>query len=163
MNSREKLNDAITMGWTKSMPHPYGDGTFSAASDGITYCNRFVNLVCEAIGYTKFSRPGALPILANDMYDLMLSGEDWKEVDGKTAQWYANTGCLVVAAWKNPTGGHGHVCVVRIGELGSSHNWQSEEVPKVANVGRPDLCRIDRGANFAFSEMPKYFALKSMM
>lgn len=159
-----KLIDAIMEGWTKCLPYPYGDGTFSSAVDGMTDCNRFVNLVCQLLDYGKFVREGqTMPILANEMYDIMLSGNDWKEVDGKTAQWYANTGALVVAAWKNPTGDHGHVCVVRPGELGDSHYWKSEEVPKVANVSRPELCRIDRGANYAFSEQPKYFALKSMM
>lgn len=164
-----KLNDAITLGWTKSLLHPYGDGTFSSAVDGMTDCNRFVNLVCQAMGYTKFVRAGeVMPILANDMFDAMSQlGGDWKEVTGAQAQWYANAGSLVVAAWKNPdTGfnkGHGHVCVVRVGELGYSHNWKSETVPKVANVSRPDLCRIDRGANYAFNEEPKYFALKATM
>jgi hypothetical protein len=160
-----KLNDAITLGWTKSLPHPYGDGSFSSAVDGMTDCNRFVNLVCQAMGYTKFVREGqVMPILANDMFDEMSKPEgDWKELDGAKAQWYANTGALVIAAWKNPTGSHGHVCVVRIGELGDSHNWKSEAVPKVANVSRPDLCRIDRGANYAFSEEPKYFGLKATM
>lgn len=165
MSSVAELLDAIMLGWTKSLPHPYGDGTYSAAVDGITDCNRFVNFVCQAMGYDRFVKEGqSMPILANEMFDEMSKpGGDWKEVDGSGAQWYANTGALVVAAWKNPDGGHGHVCIVRVGELGNSINWKTDSVPKVANVSRPELCRIDRGANFAFSEEPKYFALKETM
>lgn len=164
MNNIAKLFDAICEGWTKCLVGPYGDGTFSSANDGMTDCNRFVDFVCQAMGYTKFVPEGQrMPILANAMYDLMLGGDDWKQVNGSSAQWYANLGAVVVAAWKNPDGGHGHVCIVRPGNLGSSGKWQSASVPKVANVSGPILCRIDRGANYAFSEEPLYFVLKAMM
>ena len=161
MNDVAKLVDAICEGWTKCLPPPYGDGTFSSAQDGMTDCNRFTNLVCQRMGFTKFVSDGQHePILANAMVDYMTAHpEEWKPVSGHNAQWYANLGVLVIAAWKNPTGGHGHVCVVRPGELTSSGHWNTSDVPKVANVSVPGLCRLDRGANYAFPDEPKYFAL----
>ncbi len=162
-NNLPLLMDAISEGFHKALTDPYGDGTFSSADDGMTDCNRFVNYVCEKLGYRKFVRSnGRLPILANDMFAYMtLKIEEWAEVGGRVAQELANAGCLIVAAQEGKP--HGHVCIVRPGTLGSSGNWNSTEVPKVANVSRPDLCRIDRGANFAFSKPPRYFALKNQI
>jgi len=85
--------------------------------------------------------------------------EEWQEVDGATAQMLANAGSLVIAAQGNPSG-HGHVCIVRPGRVTYSGKWLRGDVPKVANVSRPEFCRIDRGANFAFAESPQYYALK---
>lgn len=160
-NNLPLLMDAICEGWTKSLTGPYGDGTYSSADDGFTDCNRFVNYVCEKLGYRKFVPLGQnLPILANAMFEYMCKHPDeWQEVDGLKAQEYANAGCLVVAALDNKAG-HGHVCVVRPGTLTYSGKWLDGEVPKVANVSTPALCRIDRGANYAFREPPLYFVLK---
>lgn len=159
------LMDAICEGWSKCLQPPYGDGSFSSAKDSLTDCNRFVHFVCNKLGYTKFLPEGAtLPILANQMFDYLVEHPDeWKEVDGKIAQWHANVGAIVIAAWKHPEGAHGHVCIVRPGRPGSSGKWNSDEVPKVANVSTPDLCHIDRAANYAFGTPPKYFALKSLL
>lgn len=162
MSDAFKLFDAICEGWTKCLPQPYGDGQYSSEKDGLTDCNRFVNFVCARMGYEKFLPAGqALPMLANAMVDHMAAHPDeWQELNsGQTAQYYANQGLVVVAGWTNPEGGHGHVCIVRPGVMGSSGKWQSTQVPKVANVSRPEFCRIDRGANFAFDQQPRYFVL----
>lgn len=159
------LIDAICEGWTKCLVGDYGDGTFSSAIDGMTDCNQFVNYVCQRLGYTKFVPAGQrLPILANQMVDYMLENhKEWWELSGLATQQFANLGVLILAGWKNPSGGHGHVCVVRPGKLTTSEKWSSSDVPKVANVSVPSLCRIDRGSNYAFSNPPAYFALKEMM
>lgn len=155
------LVDAICEGWTKSLTGVYGDGTFSSAVDGFTDCNRFVHYVCDRFGYKNFVPLGQrLPMLANSMFRYMESnGDEWFEVDGANAQRLANMGGLVVAAQEN-LNGHGHVCVVRPGTLTYSGKWLDSEVPKVANVSVPNLCRIDRGANYAFSDKPQYFVLR---
>ncbi len=160
MGNSAKLNDAIMEGWTKCLVGEYGDGTFSSAIDGMTDCNRFVDYVCQKMGYVKFVPDGQrAPMLANAMFDFMNESEDWKELSATGAQWYANLGGVVVAAYKNQDG-HGHVCMVRLGEFATSGKWKSDTVPKVANVSHPSLCRIDRGANYAFGDPPKYFGLK---
>ncbi len=161
MNSIPKLIDAILSAWTKSLEAPYGTGEYSSAKDGATDCNRFVNDVLNQFGYLKFNG-----LTANEMCDAFSNG-DWLEIEGDTAQYHANNGIVVVAGWKNPTGDHGHVCMVRpgIAEASTSWNVSSFSVPKIANVSRPELCRIDRKASFAFSsdKIPKYFALKTMI
>lgn len=158
------LMDGICEAFTKCLTNPYGDGTFSSADDGLTDCNRAVNYVCEKVGYRKFVPLGQnLPILANLMFKYMNEHpEEWQEVTGAEAQLYANGGSLVVAAQEN-LDGHGHVAVIRPGTLTYSGKWSSSEVPKVSNVSRPDLCRIDRGANYAFGEIPKYFVLRKFV
>ncbi len=160
------LVDAFCEGWQKCLVGDYGDGTFSSAVDGMTDCNRFVDYVCQKFGYTKFVKEGQrLPMLANEMVDYMLAHDkEWWELSGLVAQSFANQGVLIVAAWKNPEGGHGHVCIVRPGKPTNSGKWPGEVVPKVANVSVPKLCRIDRGSNYAFGEKPPlYFALREMM
>lgn len=163
-NNLPLLVDAWSEAYQKSLTGPYGDGTFSSADDGLTDCNRAFNYCCEKVGYKKFVPLGQnLPILANDMYRYMGDHpEEWLEVDGADAQAYANAGCLVAAAQENKAG-HGHVCIVRPGVLTYSGKWLSAEVPKVANVSTPSLCRIDRGANYAFRDEPQYYVLKKFV
>ena len=155
-----RLLDIILVAWTRCLPQPYGCGEYSSVKDHSTDCNRFVNEVCEGMGYKTFKG-----LLANQIYDSLMKNGEWLEVAGDVAQFHANSEALVIAAWKNPTGGHGHVCVVRPGEAEASGSWgiMNKTVPKVANVGEPDKCRIDRKASFSFAKdkIPKYFVLKS--
>lgn len=167
-NKVPKLIDVILTAWTKSLHPPYGTGEYSSILDGMTDCNRFVYEVLANYGYKKFwDEKEKRPILANQMFDLLVSNGDWIEVSGDIAQFHANTGALVVAAWKNPSGEHGHVCMVRPGIAEASSTWGVTEpmIPKVANVSRPYLCRADRKASFAFSinSMPSYFVKKDMV
>ena len=157
--NRINLIDAILESWTKCLQPPYGDGTFSP-EDGQTDCNRFVNLVCFKMGYEGFAG-----LLANQIYDKLGKERYWSVTDGENAIYYANKGLLVLAAWKNPNPEKsGHVAVVRPGNGGTSAKWgyKTPLVPKVANVGPAKSCRLDRGANWAFGEEPKYFVLKAV-
>lgn len=151
------LIDAIATAWTKSLPSPYGSGEYSAVLDKRTDCNRFVSEVARTMGCDVFRN-----MRANDMVALMASSDDFREVDGVGAQAAANVGQLVIAGWCNPNPTlSGHVAVVRPGRCASSAKWKipasKPSVPKVANVGTPERCRIDLGANFAFAVMPRYF------
>jgi hypothetical protein len=146
------LMDAILEAWTRCLLPPYGDGTYSAFIDNQTDCNRFVNEVAIALGYMKFAGLRASQITA-------LMRKEWVEIDGAKAQELANQGNLVVAGWINPDPNQsGHVCIVRPGNTVVSGKW-GPNVPMVANVSRPEFCRIDRGANYAFKEIPQYFSL----
>lgn len=154
-----KLLDAIVEGWHKCLQPPYGDGTFTP-EDGQTDCNRFVNYVCQKLGYKQFDG-----LRANQIFDRLLESRDWLEVASENAIYYSNRGYLVVAAWKNPDASKsGHVAIVRPGEGVTSQKWHYIEpkVPKVANVGPANTCRMDKGANYAFGEEPKYFVLKAV-
>lgn len=169
-NNIGKLMDAILTAWTKCLPPPYGSGDYSAAVDDVTDCNRFVFDVMAQFGYKKlWDSKNNWPMRANQMQAELEINGDWLDVPGSTAQNHANSGALVVAAWKNPVPNKsGHVCIVMPGQCVGSGKWQvpvdKPTVPKVANVGRPSLCRLDRGANYAFGmDQPKYYALKSMI
>lgn len=155
-----KLIDAIMEGWHKCLQPPYGDGSFSP-EDGQTDCNRFVNYVCKKMGNSDFEG-----LVANQIYDrLHERNREWLEVTTDNSIYYANKGYLVVAAWKNPDQTKsGHVAIVRPGEGVTSGKWKYAKpmVPKVANVGPAKSCRLDRGANWAFGEEPKYFVMKAV-
>lgn len=55
--------------------------------------------------------------LANAQHDWLLGAagqaKGWKVVDAQTARQRAASGFPTVATWKNPTGGHGHIMLVR--------------------------------------------------
>jgi|SRR3989304_3049140 len=151
-----KLVDAILEAWTKCLRPPYGSGEFSP-DDGSTDCNRFVHEVCVKLGFAGFEG-----LRANKMFELMDKDDHWLDVSGATAAYYANLGGLIVAAWKNPDPDKsGHVAIVRPGMAGSSAQWDvsTKDIPKIANVGPAQTCRLDRGANFAFGKdsRPTYF------
>lgn len=121
--------------------------------DQETHCNTAVNYVAERMGCTLLRG-----LVANQMHDLLITNSNWLKIGPEVAQQHANAGGLVIGAWKNPEG-HGHVVIVRPGELGTSKKWNSDKVPKVLNIGTDIF--IDKGANYAFQEMPDYFVLKS--
>jgi len=157
-----KLVDAIMESWTKCLMPPYGDGLFTP-EDGQTDCNGFVHMVASKLGYKDF-KPGnrKWPLRANQIHAHISNSKKWTKVNGSTAQYYANHGYLVVAAWTNPDAKKsGHVAIVRPGMTTTSGKWRIfiPGVPKVANVGNAESCRLNRGSNWAFNEMPDYFTL----
>jgi hypothetical protein len=156
-----ELMDAVLTAWTKCLMPPYGTGDYSAEIDKATDCNRFVNDVASQLGYKKFGG-----LRANEMYDFLTNNkQEWIPCEGQSAAHYAAMGLLVIAAWKNPDATKsGHVAVVLPGKCVGSNKWgvphASPTVPKVANVGAPERCRLDRGANYAFGDQPTYFVMK---
>lgn len=139
------INNGI---WT---PFLNADGTWT------THCNSFVHAVASKMGYKGFWQ--GYPIMANNMVELMLQEVDWmKEKDGEMAQYHANQGSLVIAGQKSE--GHGHVCVIRPGNMIFSGKW-NKTVPKCANVGKDVF--LGKGVNFSFQTEPDYFCLKSSL
>jgi len=115
-----------------------------------TYCNKAVNEVCEAFDYYAFRG-----LLANEMVTRMMRGPEWGEVPPRSAQKIANDGHVVIAGAHGEE--HGHVAVVFPGRrCVKSGKWPEEPCPIVANVGRTNAIV---GANYAFKDKPKYWAL----
>src|SRR5256885_2649840 len=90
-----------------------------AASKTATYCNFFVQDVTRAMG-------APLPeLLVNDtsnwLNDRTKGGaRGWRKLTPNEAQQTANNGHPTVAIWNNPSGGHGHIAMVRPGSIGDS-------------------------------------------
>lgn len=153
----EILLTAVYPAWSKCLPSPFGDGTFSP-TDSTTFCNEFVQMVCGSLLYKKFDG-----MLANEMAQYMANHQnEWTAIAGSVAQIHANVGGLVLAAWINQDGPHGHVDVVIPGIAVESGKW-NDVAPIVANVGGIGLCFIGKGANFAFAQEPRYFCLNSSL
>lgn len=115
--------------------------------NGVTHCNSYVNEVCQMMGYKGFDG-----MLANDMIDLMCGDPAWTETAMDNCQELSNEGTLVVAGLKSDP--HGHVNIICPGKAKTSGRWG--QVPSCANVGRDIF--IGKGINWAFSDLPKFWA-----
>jgi hypothetical protein len=159
MENISKLMDAVYFAFNnqnwRSTTNPYTGVT-------TTYCNEAVNYICEQMGYKGFKIDNSHnpydAIMANSMCDIFDGHMDeWELCESDAAQMYANGGRLVIAAWKNQSGEHGHVCIVIPGLLEFSDKLKMK-VPKIMNVGSSVF--IGKKASWAFSETPKFYALK---
>jgi len=119
---------------------------------GLTHCNAYVNDVCVNSGWKGFDG-----MLANDMIDLMAKSDQWTEVQMEKCQFLANQGSLVVAGLKDLP--HGHVNIICPGKEKTSSRWGM--VPSCANVGKDVF--IGRGINWAFSDLPKFYAWRQLL
>lgn len=117
--------------------------------DGVTYCNKYVAEVCESMGFKSMNG-----LLANEIVDLISASPNWSEVPPEKCQDLANGGTLIVAGLKGDQ--HGHVNIVCPGRPKTSGRWGS--VPTCANVGKDVF--IGKGINWAFSDMPKFWAYR---
>lgn len=76
----------------------------------LTLCNAYVTCCTAALGCP------IAPMKANEQAAWLLSPEGqlagWMHVDSATAKQRAQGGYPTVAAWVNPTGGHGHIALV---------------------------------------------------
>ena len=115
-----------------------------------TYCNLAVDMVCSKMNYYEFRG-----LTANQMIIQMENSERWQKIDMDFAQDKANEGNLVIAGRMDSP--HGHIVVVRPGNMAHSHKW-NRLVPKCINVGKNNF--IDKGINFAFIELPRFYLLK---
>lgn len=85
----------------------------------VTLCSDAINALTVALGcpvpINLVLKPGET--LANAQHDWLLGDfghdEGWSVVDFETARQRAETGFPTVATWKNTTGGHGHVMLLR--------------------------------------------------
>ncbi len=120
--------------------------------DGMTFCNVFVHYISCAYGCSEFEG-----LLANHIYDILDQREDlFLELEPDQAQLAANNNQLVIAAWKNPAGHPGHVCIVVKGELYWSKAFK-DDVPVCANVGTSNF--YGRPISYAFrsNQKPRYW------
>lgn len=146
-----ELIDAIAQAFMQGLP-----GGPWVPQPGVTFCNQAVNYVCVSLGYKKL-----VGLLANQIFGALQTNGDWQDVTADAAQYAANQGGLVIAAWKNPDSQqHGHVCVVMPGVLEESDSWKGP-APKVMNIGETNF--IGKKASYAFSaeRIPQFFVLKS--
>ena len=91
-----------------------------------TYCNQFAQAALRQQGVPT---PGGN---ANNM-NRWFNGPQgrangWREVPAAEAQRLANQGHAVAASWRNQNGPHGHIAIVRPGELGAGG-------PRIAQAG----------------------------
>jgi len=114
-----------------------------------THCNQFVNEVLSFIGFGDLEGK-----MANDIVDFIKAHPQWSEVSMDKCQALANAGTFVIAAIKAPV--HGHVAIICPGKEKSSGRWG--QVPSCASVGKENT--IGRGINWAFSEMPSFYAYR---
>lgn len=106
--------------------------------DGLTWCNVFTRDVIQN-SVADRAGTGTIPQFFNDTelnanatYDwLNVYGPSygWSKVSAEEAQRRANAGHPTVVAWKNESGGSGHIAVVRPGTM-------SSRGPAIAQAGR---------------------------
>lgn len=118
-------------------------------NEAATFCNLAVTWIAGNFGYSGF-----FGMLANDMINLMERSAKWAKTDLPMAQKLANDGRLVIVGAKDSP--HGHVCVVRPGEMAFSGKWKCR-VPIVVNIGAKNSW--DKTANFIFTSMPRAWVL----
>jgi len=134
----------------------------------VTHCNDAVRDVAGFMDCHDFAGMNA-----DEIYAFMEAGKGWKEVLMRDAQELANEGSLVVAGLPSRVldEAHGHVCVIRPGEVVWSEHWKSS-VPSVMNVGgqnfilrfkTSDGSFIEAGINGAFQIIPKFFAWEASL
>ena len=152
-------------------PKGYEAASNAEGTETVTYCNMFVRDILNDIFGTW---PGFDDLLANQMFDYMEGHpETWKKLDGTfeyeinkqkvrkygpdygKATEMAAQGCLVIAAWKNPAGVHGHVCIVPPeNTLIYSNKW-GRAVSMAANVGSSNW--YGKAISFAFIQEPNLY------
>ncbi len=116
------------------------DETKYGANDDKTFCNFFVRDVVESL--VKQTR-SELHALANQQFDNLGNSSDWLKqnftADSKAvfekAHAAANSGQLVIVAFRNSSDNHGHIAiVVPTNAMESSSAW-GMKVPFIAQAG----------------------------
>lgn len=149
IGGRENMKDILTL--LDAIHLPLNRPEYQPGG-GLTHCNAYVNEVCQALGWKAFE-----DLMANQIIDLMASSGDWSKIDMNQCQVLANAGSLVIAGLKADP--HGHVNVICPGKEKTSGRWIS--VPSCANVGKDVF--IGKGINWAFSDMPTFYVLRSTL
>ena len=79
-----------------------------------TYCNQFAQ---EALRRMGVPYPTGNANAMNRWFNREGAANGWRQVSAEEAQRMVNEGHPAVATWRNPTGVHGHIGVLRPGEL----------------------------------------------
>ena len=156
------LMNSAYVGFNRALPMPSGErGDFQPEfnSDGsvkATYCNQFIQYICNNMGYTEFTGMNA-----NEMDSFMSDPKNgWIVIDETVAQTHANNGVIVLAS--KAMEGHGHVCLILPGILEKSGSW-GKPVPKCVNVGKDVF--FGKKLSFAFQaeNIPTLYVLAGMV
>ena len=103
-----------------------------------THCNEAVRFVAfwmgASMGEFRNPRDAKYPPLANDIMDSLAKSSNYKPVTAAEAQQLASQGKLVIAGWRDPKGGHGHVTTVRPEAVPGAPSPRGQG-PLVAHVG----------------------------
>jgi hypothetical protein len=113
-------------------------------SSRVTHCNQFAQAALRQMGVPT---PGGNANSMNSYFNRQQDG--WHRVSAAEAQRMANQGHAAVASWSNPTGGHGHIAVVRPGELGAGG-------PRIAQAGGTNFNNGSAARGFG-RHTPQYF------
>jgi hypothetical protein len=123
----------------------------------ITFCNIAVDRACSMMGYHGFHGSSGKALMANQMIDKMRT--EWAKISPEKAVELAKDNEIVIAAWKNEQGVHGHVAIVAPMDMAKSPSW-GKLVPFVGNVGKTNDFMM---ASKAFPVEPEYYAQKESM
>lgn len=120
----------------------------------VTYCNLAVQAVLNAYGYHYLDAH-----LADAMMIVMRKSDDFKAVPVADCQFMANRGTVVVAGLdsRQLKQGAGHVCTLTPGEEEWSGHWNCR-VPVCLSIGREGINFRTKGVNWAFRDMPEFYA-----
>ena len=137
-----------------------------ARTASATYCNIFAWDVMSAMrvqlphwiyNNNKPASPfasGAHELNVNATYNWLNkcgSTYGWKKVSASEAQKRANNGYPTVAIWKNPSGGSGHIAVVR--PEGNGYAYSSTNGPVTAQAGAQNKNYLNVKSGFGSSRM----------
>lgn len=171
------LFDAICVGWDNPRYYPeFENGTLVK-----THCNAFIDDVASAVGCFDFHDQNTKePLLADDIMAVLINAdperwvelkvhEDSKTNDFEVIQVWANQGFLTIAGATSSMlkAAHGHVCIIRPGQMKYSGKWGL--CPVVANVGKEMFIGRAKGGvmkgepvgiNEAFISLPRFFSFK---
>ena len=84
-------------------------------SSRVTHCNEFAQDVMRQAGVPRGELPTGNANHMNQWLNQQGPSHGWRQVSAAEAQRLANQGQVTLASWRNPTGDHGHVAVVRPG------------------------------------------------
>lgn len=162
MDLRSVLNAGIRLGWSwfgwfgwiggnvkdpialiDAICDAYDNHSFIPLPDGTTFCNQGVTYVADAMGCKDFAGKNADEIVA-----FISSSDEWSTVPLEKAQDLANRGSLLISGLDSKALGqsHGHVVVLRPGKPVYSGKWNTNQCPRVLNIGAENfLARAKKG------------------
>src|SRR5207302_4375284 len=124
-------------------------------SSRVTHCNQFAQDALKGIGVPKSNIPGGNANNMNNWLNKQGAQHGWHKVSAAEAQKMANAGHPVLASYKNNSGPHGHVAVVRPGHndgkthiaQAGGHNYNDTTVNKGFGKHQPEYFAYDGPVN----------------
>jgi hypothetical protein len=114
-----------------------------------THCNEFAQDALKNLGVPQGKYPTGMANSMNTWFNTQGPKNGWRKVSAAEAQQLANQGKPTVASWKNPTGVHGHIGMIRPGELKNGS-------PTMAQAGGTNFNKGTVRQGFG-SKQPEYF------